>query len=131
MFKILVCGSRETKDKEFVFSKLDYLTSKKSLSEIEIIQGGQKSYDKSLGINYGADYFAKLWAEERKVKMIEFKANWDKYGRSAGPIRNKQMLDYGPDACLGFLKNGAANKGTKNMLKLSQNKGVPTKYYYI
>ena len=63
--------------------------------------------------------------------MIEFKADWDKHGRSAGPIRNKQMLDYGPDACLGFLKNSAANKGTKNMLKLSQDKGIPTKYYYI
>lgn len=131
MFKIIVCGSREVKDKEFVFKKLDYLTSNKPFNEIEIVQGGQKSFDKSLEIYYGADYFAKLWAETRNIKMTEFKADWDKYGRSAGPIRNKQMLDYGPDACVGFLKEGAANKGTKNMLKLSQDKGIPTKYYYI
>ncbi len=73
MFKILVCGSRETKDKEFVFSKLDYLTSKKSLNEIEIVQGGQKSFDKPLEIYYGADYFAKLWTETRNIKMTRYK----------------------------------------------------------
>ncbi len=117
-FKILVCGSRETKDKEFVFKTLNFLTSNKSLNEIEIVQGGQKSFDKQLEIYYGADYFAKLWAIENRVKVTEFKADWNKHGRSAGPIRNKQMLDYEPDACVGFLSKTAANKGTKNIVAL-------------
>lgn len=148
MFKILVCGSREIKDKEFVFNKLDYLTSNKNLNNIEIVQGGQKSFDKNLEVYFGADYFAKLWAKERSVKFKEFLAPWEglegmpkskltkkkdgsHYWKGAGMYRNKQMLDYKPDVCVGFLSKTAANKGTKNMLKLVKDAGIPLKYYYI
>lgn len=41
------------------------------------------------------------------------------------------MIEQNPDACVGFLVNGAKNIGTKGMLKLSQDKGVLTKKYYI
>ena len=134
-FKILVCGSREIKNKEAIFSKLDYLTSKRNLSEIEIIQGGQKSFDSCFDSSpnryHGADYFAKLWAEERGVEMTEFKADWGKYGKAAGPIRNNEMLNYSPDVCVAFLSTEGENKGTKNMLKLSFKANILTRQYII
>lgn len=131
MFKILVCGSRDIKDQEFVFKTLDFLTSNRNLSEIEIIHGDQKSFDKNLEIFYGADYFAKLWACIREVKQTSFPADWNQFGRAAGPIRNKQMANEKPDACVGFLGKNSKNIGTKNMLKLCEDSGILTKKYYI
>lgn len=146
-FKILVCGSRDIRDWKFVFDKLDFLLSKKDLSSVIIIHGDQKSFDKHLEIYYGADYFAKLWAKSRNVKQIPFPAPWEglpdtpkkllkkspygDYWPGAGMYRNKQMLRENPDACVGFLKYRSANSGTKNMLKLCEDKGILTKKYYI
>lgn len=77
MFKVLVCGSREFRDKEFLFKTLDFLLSKKDLKDVTLIHGAQKSFDKHLEIYYGADYFADLWAKERGVKVEKFPADWD------------------------------------------------------
>lgn len=130
-FKILVCGSRDIKNQEFVFKTLDFLTSKRDLSEIEIIHGNQKSFDKHLEIYYGADYFAKLWAVLKEVKQTPFPADWDQFGKAAGPIRNKQMANEKPDACVAFLGINSKNVGTLGMLKLVKDKGIPIKEYYI
>ncbi len=147
MFKLLVCGSREIRDKEFVFKTLDFLLSKKNLSEVILIHGAQRSFDKHLEIYYGADYLADLWGKERGVQIKEFPAPWEglpdtpkkylkkgpygTYWPGAGMYRNRQMLDENPDACVGFLGNRAKNSGTKNMLKLCEDKGIITKKYYI
>ena len=130
-YKVLVCGSRDIRDWKFVFNKLDFLLSKKDLSSVVLIHGDQKSFDKHLEIYHGADYFAKLWAKERNVKQIPFPADWDNFGKSAGPIRNKQLVNENPDACVGFLGRNSKNSGTKNMLKLCEDKGIPIKKYYI
>lgn len=146
-FTLLVCGSRDIRDREFVFKTLDFLLSKKDLSQVTVIQGDQKSHDKHLDIYYGADYFAKLWAKERGVECKNFPAPWEglpdtpknllrkgpygNYWPGAGMYRNKQMVDENPDACVGFLGSGSKNSGTKNMLKLCVGKGIPIKKYYI
>lgn len=149
MFKLLVCGSREIRDKEFVFKTLDFLLSKKNLSKIILIHGAQKSFDKKLDIYYGADYLADLWGKEKNIVVSPFPAPWDgiegvtlpsqmkknRFGKlywpGAGMYRNKQMLNEEPDACVGFLGKTAKNSGTKNMLKLCEDKGILTKKYYI
>lgn len=147
-FKILVCGSRDIRDKEFVFRTLDFLTSKRDLSTIEIIQGGQRSFDKHLEIYYGADYYGKMWAKERGVKMTEFLAPWDGlpdtpkksmrknkankwYWPGAGMYRNKIMKDYGPNACVAFLGKNSKNSGTMNMLNLVKDMSILIRKYYI
>jgi hypothetical protein len=130
-FKILVCGSRDIKDQEFVFKKLDFLLSNKDLSSVVLIHGDQKSFDRHLEMNFGADYFAKLWALLKGVKQIPFPADWDKHGKSAGPIRNKQMANEDLDACVAFLGRNSKNTGTLNMLKLVKDKDIIIKKYYI
>ena len=148
MFKVLVCGSREIRDKEFVFKTLDFLMSKKDLKEIILIHGAQKSYDKHLEIYYGADYLADLWGRERGVIIQPFPAPWDglprvpkssmkknRFGKlywpGAGMYRNSRMLDEEPDACVGFLGKSAKNSGTRNMLSICEKAGILTKEYYI
>jgi hypothetical protein len=43
----------------------------------------------------GADEFAEKWSKDhRPNKHKRFDTDWDSYGRSAGPIRNREMIDY-------------------------------------
>ena len=42
----------------------------------------------------GADSFGEEYAAAHDVKVTVFKPDWKKYGKAAGPIRNKDMLDY-------------------------------------
>lgn len=42
----------------------------------------------------GVDTIAKKWAQSHHIEYIEYKANWDIYGKSAGMIRNHEMIDF-------------------------------------
>jgi len=55
------------------------------------------------------------------------RADWKKYGRAAGPIRNKQMVELGADLCLAFPDHpkGHGSRGTWNCVKLAQQAGIP------
>jgi len=52
----------------------------------------------------------------------QFFADWDKYGRKAGPIRNHEMIDFGADELMAFPDNDS--KGTKECAKYAHKKGV-------
>jgi hypothetical protein len=55
-----------------------------------------------------------------------FPADWDKYGKAAGPIRNKQMLDEGkPQAVIAFSYDLARSRGTANMVAQARDAGLP------
>src|SRR6267142_3760750 len=103
--KILVCGGRDFTDKKLLFNTLDDLDTKFNLwappdrygntlpSGLEIISGGAK----------GADTLAIDYAIVNWCKFKEYKADWNKYRKAAGPIRNQQMLDEEkPDKVLAF-----------------------------
>ena len=58
--------------------------------------------------------------------IIGFPAQWDKYGKSAGVIRNQQMLDEGkPDTVVYFHDNIERSKGTKDMVSRAKKAGLP------
>lgn len=42
----------------------------------------------------GADQLGREWGDSEGIPVKMFPANWDLYGRGAGPIRNKAMGDY-------------------------------------
>lgn len=69
----------------------------------------------------GADRWADEWAVVNWTGLEEYPADWNTYGRAAGPIRNKQMLTEGkPDIVFAF-KGG---RGTANMIKLAKEAGI-------
>jgi len=107
--KILVCGCRTWLDEE---------TIKKVLSQYGpdtvIIQGEAR----------GADITAKRVAEELKMTVIGFPAEWDKFGRRAGIIRNIQMLDTNPDLVIAFHNFLPNSKGTKHTVTEAINRGI-------
>lgn len=89
----LICGGRDFNDYRFVSYILDKLCMERSAcytsndnwlpSDIRIVTGGAR----------GADDCGEQWAVVNWCQGKVYPAQWDKHGRSAGPIRNQQMLD--------------------------------------
>jgi hypothetical protein len=58
-----------------------------------------------------------------RVPVKQFPADWNKYGKAAGPIRNAQMAKYA-DAVILF----PGGRGTANMRKLAKEHGLEILY---
>lgn len=110
--RILVCGGRDFQDRKRLYSTLDAYALFTEPDEIgntmpygvTIISGGAK----------GADSIAVDWAVVNWCPFEVYHAEWKKYGRKAGPIRNQKMIDEGkPDLVIAF-KGGV---GTNDMIK--------------
>ena len=116
IMKVLVCGGRYFQEVPLLWRHLDQLHAKSSITCV--IEGGS---DAVAGEYYGADYWARMWAQARGVHSVTCWADWDQFGRWAGPKRNKEMLErYGPDLVLAF----EGGKGTADMVKQAQAAGV-------
>lgn len=70
----------------------------------------------------GADKLGERFAELLNIKPTKFPADWDKYGKSAGIIRNRQMAEYA-DAAVVFWD--AHSKGSLNMIQTMRDLGKP------
>lgn len=83
-----------------------------------IVSGGAK----------GADTYAKEYALENDIPIVEFLPDYGKYGRKAPLIRNIQIVD-NSDFVLAFW-NGTS-RGTKFTIDYAEKRGVPFKVYMI
>ena len=82
------------------------------------------------GAARGADSMAGSIAKSLGMQVEVYPAQWDKYGKGAGPVRNKQMLDEGkPDKVLAFHEDIESSKGTKHMVKISQEAGISVEVF--
>lgn len=72
----------------------------------------------------GADMLGERYAEENGFRVEKYPADWEKYGRNAGPKRNKQMAEAG-DYVICFW-NGKS-RGTKSMIEYARKLGKPVK----
>ena len=110
MKRVLVCGDRNWKD----YDAIDRLVKTLPKGSV-IIQGMCR----------GADLMARRAAIKHGYKYEDYPADWSKYGRAAGPIRNKQMLDEGkPDIVYAFHPNISESKGTKDMVNQAKKCGI-------
>lgn len=108
--KVLVCGSRFYTDYSRI---LQYV---RSLENAVIIAGGAR----------GADTLGVRAAKACGFTFREYPANWEKYGKKAGPIRNQTMLDMeSPDIVVAFHEDIGSSKGTKDMVTRARRSGVP------
>lgn len=112
--RVLVCGSRHFND----YNLLSEVLNKHDITCI--IEGGAR----------GADTLARKWADEKDLECETYMAEWDTYGKAAGPIRNQHMLDWGePALIIAFL--APDSRGTKHMISIAQKAGIPVKIVEI
>lgn len=114
MFKVIIAGGRDFKNYEYLSRKCDYYLIGKDRDEIQVVCGCAR----------GADELGRDYAEDRDIDVKLFPADWDKYGKSAGIIRNKQMAEYA-DALIAFWDT--KSKGTANMITLMRDMGKPVR----
>jgi hypothetical protein len=63
-----------------------------------------------------SDLFGEKLAGELKLKVKLFPADWNKYGKKAGPLRNRQMAEYTDYAIL--FPGGKGTMSMKNEMKI-------------
>jgi hypothetical protein len=113
--KVLICGDREWSYPEDIENFVRTLPKNTTIVEGEC---------------RGADLMAKSFALKYHLKVEEFPADWETYGKVAGVLRNTDMLIIGkPDFIVAYHDNLATSKGTLNMISQAFKKNIPIKIY--
>jgi hypothetical protein len=114
--RVLVTGSRDWQDYQRVGSELYHMwaQSGKHVSEMTLVHGACPT-----GADYWASQYATLWG----WNVEPHPADWDAYGKAAGPRRNCEMTDSGVDLCLAFIL--PSSRGTRQCADYAESKGVP------
>lgn len=113
--KLAVVGSRDFDDYEFLKKILNYHPC------TQIISGGAR----------GADALARRYAIEHCISIKEFIPDWDTHGKSAGYLRNEQIVD-ACDELVAFcvMSSDGISPGTKLSIELAEKAGKPV-YKYL
>ena len=117
--KIIICGGRHFNDYPLLKSIVDKQLIEHTIlpSETEIVSGHCE----------GADMLGEQYAKEHGCALHIFPAEWTKYGKAAGPIRNKEMVDYIASAdkslVIAFVSNNT--RGTKNTVAQAKKLNIP------
>lgn len=123
MYLVFVCGGRDYRDRHVMWKMLDELRDQHQ--DMWILNGGAK----------GADNSATWWAIERNDKRyVQMNAEWKKYGRSAGMIRNEEMLQemlqhremYGDASVQALAFWDGESRGTRDMIGRLEDANVQT-----
>ena len=78
----------------------------------EIVSGGA----------VGVDSFAAEYAKKHGLKLTEILPQYEKYGRAAPIVRNKEIVDYS-DKIIAFWDG--KSKGTLSAIKYAEKQGKP------
>ncbi len=106
---VLICGDRNWTDRERIARAISDLPR-----DACVLHGGAR----------GADTIAGDEAIRQGLDVEAVAAEWRRYGRAAGPIRNQRMLMKAPDLVLYANDNLAESKGTKDMVSRAKAAGI-------
>lgn len=118
MTRIIVCGGRDFSDYEYFQRSMRSVLSQ--YQDVLLVSGHAK----------GADSLAERFAKEAGIPIRVFPADWGTYGKAAGPIRNRQMLDFAKEenpVVIAFWDR--KSRGTKNMLRQAWEAGVNARVF--
>lgn len=108
--KVIIAGSRSITD----YSVVAEAVEKSGFEITEVVSGCAG----------GVDRLGEKWAKNHKIPIKKFPAQWSKYGKSAGYVRNGAMARYA-DALIAVWDG--VSRGTKHMMDLAKKEGV--KFY--
>lgn len=107
--RVAVVGSRFFTDYDYVKSSLDKISEVDKITVI--VSGGAR----------GADSLGERYARENGIEFVLFAADWNKHGKAAGPIRNKQLIEEGKPEMVVAFKPG---KGTMNTIGHAERNNI-------
>ena len=110
--KVIIAGSREFTDYALLEKKCDKILKDIPKDKLIIVSGKCS----------GADLLGEHYAKSRGIPIEEFPADWNKHGKAAGPIRNKQMAYYASHLIVFW--NGNDKGGSINMIKQAREQGL-------
>jgi hypothetical protein len=119
----LVCGDRNWDDRK---------TMLRVLKRIAVRRSKYKGIERLIeGEAPGADWMSRdiFEHELRDYNWVidPHPAQWKRFGRAAGPIRNQEMLEAKPDRVLAFHNDLAHSKGTRDMVQRAHLAGIPVR----
>jgi hypothetical protein len=123
--RIIIAGGRDFDDWCQLEAELTCLTGSWMLStvrRIEVVSGGAT----------GADTLGEAWAATMDLPVTRVLADWDKYGKRAGYLRNEEMAKYAADGnAYGTLCAfwDGKSKGTLHMIDLALKYGLEVHVY--
>jgi hypothetical protein len=115
---IIVTGSREWPEPTAVWRELFAVAN---------VHGGLRV---AVGdCRSGVDAHTRSWcrANTHQCRWVEYRAQWWRFGRAAGPIRNLRMVAENPDAheCVAFPMPGSV--GTRRCMEAAERAGIPVR----
>lgn len=123
--RVLLTASRDWVDRYVIYAALDvryvdWLQQATLTDTFVVVHGDAR----------GGDQIGKQWAIEKhevdyRVDHEAHPAQWDKYGRAAGHMRNQKMVDLDADYCEGFPLG--RSPGTRGCMRLAKAAGIPVK----
>lgn len=117
--KVIIAGSRY-KDKEEGKVFDDY-----NLVVEAVNRSGFTITEVVSGCAIGADRLGEKWATANGVPIKEMPADWNRFGKSAGPQRNKAMAEYADAAIIVW---DGISPGSRNMIENMIRRKKP---YYV
>ena len=121
-FYVIVAGSRTFEDYDLLCDKLNSMLRNYG-NNVFIVSGGAR----------GADTLAIRYAKEKGFPYKEFPADWKRYGKSAGYIRNSEMHKFisdKPNRGVLLFWDGES-KGTKQNIPLAEKYNNPCRIVNI
>lgn len=107
-FKVIIAGGRDFVDYNLLREKVNnILIEKRTTHKIVIVSGCAR----------GADTLGMRYASENIFDVDKYPADWDKYGKKAGYMRNVEMA-----ALIAFWDG--KSKGTKHMIDIATERNL-------
>lgn len=110
--RTIIAGSRTITSYELIPQVAQY----SEYPITEVVSGGAT----------GVDSLGEKFAKDNGIDLVIFPANWNKYFKRAGYIRNQKMANYAE--CLIAIWDGSS-KGTKHMIDIMEALGKPVYIY--
>lgn len=104
--KVIIAGSRDCDD----YFEVKQAIRMSGFNITEVVSGCCR----------GVDRLGERWAKDSNLPVKSFPADWNKHGKAAGPIRNRQMAEYVGSAGGLIAIVSKESKGTKDMIRVAK-----------